>query len=97
MRHQVRPNSLQISIADPSVTVRYSTCVYPQNVCGRGNTVHSHHRVGYDGQNQILSTQHAVLIFSQMLPISSDSDQNSSSSTKTKSHVQWYICVIKSL
>lgn len=89
MRHQVRPNSLRISLLKPSVATSYIICPHSRDVYGRGNTVHPHHRVGHDGQNQILSTQHAVLILGQVLPVSPDSDQDSSSSAKAKSHVQW--------
>lgn len=90
MRHQVGPNPLRISLFDSSIVTNCSICVYPRDVRGRGNTVHPHHRVGHDGQNQVLSAQHAVLVLGQMLSISSDSDQDSASSAKTKSHVQWY-------
>lgn len=87
---QVRGNSWQISLLDLSIATSYNVCAH-RNVCGRGNTIHSHHRVGYDGQDQILSTQHAVFILGQVLPVSSNSDQDSSSGAKTKSHVQWYV------
>lgn len=88
MRHQVRPNLLRVSpLLDPSVATSYTICPYWRDVCGRGNTIHPHHRVGYDGQNEILPTQHAVLVLGQVLPVPPDSDQDSSSSAKTKSHV----------
>lgn len=90
MRHQVGPNPPRIYLLDSSIATNYNICAYRRDVRGRGNTVHPHHRVGHDGQNKILSTQHAVLVLGQMLSISSDSDQDSASSAETKSHVQWY-------
>lgn len=91
MRHQVGENPWQNSLLDLSIAASYNTRAHLRNVCGRGNTIHSHHRMGYDGQDQILSAQHAVLILGQVLPVPSDSDQDSSSGAKTKSHVQWYV------
>lgn len=87
MRHQVGANSPRIYLLNSSIGTNYNICARPRNVRGRGNTVHSHHRVGHDGQNQVLSTQHAVLVLGQMLSISFDSDQNSASSAETKSHI----------
>lgn len=89
MQRQARQNPTRVSLLDLSVATSYIICPLLRDVCGRGNTVHPHHRVGDDGQKQILSTQHAVLVLSQVLPVSPDSDQDSSSSAKTKSHVQW--------
>lgn len=96
MRHQVGPNPPRISLLDSSIVTNCNNCAYSRDVRGRGNrgnTVHPHHRVGHDGQNQVLSTQHAVLVLGQMLSISSDSDQDSASSAETKSHVQWYALI----
>lgn len=87
MRHQVGANSPRIYLFDSSIAANYNIFAQPRNVRGRGNTIHSHHRVGHDGQNQVLSTQHAVLVLGQMLSISFDSDQDSTSSAETKSHV----------
>jgi len=97
MQHQVGEDPWQISRLNLSIAASYNICAHRRNVCGRGNTIHSHHRMGYDGQDQILSTQHAVLILGQVLPVSSDSDQDSSSGAKAKSHVQWYVYVTSDL
>ena len=92
MRHQVGLNRQRTSLLDSaSIATSYNIRAYPRDVCGRGNAVHPHHRVGHDGQNQVLSTQHAVLVLGQMLFISSDGDQDSASSAETKSHVQRYM------
>lgn len=90
MRHQVEPNIPQISSLEP-IVVSYNICTHPQDVCGRGSTIYPHYRVGYDGQKQVLSTKHAVFILGQMLLISLNSNQDSPSGAKTKSHVQWYV------
>lgn len=90
MRHQVRPNPPRVSLLDPSVATSYDICPHTRDVHGGGNTVHPHHRVGHDGQDQILPAQHAVLVLGQVLPVPPDSDQDSPSSAKAKSHVQWH-------
>ena len=89
MRHQVRPNLGRVFLFDQSIATSYNNCPYSRDVCSRGNTVHPHHRVGHDGQDEILPAQHAVLVLGQVLPVSPDSDQDSPTSAKTKSHVQW--------
>lgn len=90
MRHQVKPNSPRVSLFDPSVVTSYHICPHSRDVYGRGNAIHPHHRVGHDGQDEILPAQHVVLVLGQMLPVPPDSDQDSPPSAKTKSHVQWY-------
>lgn len=90
MLHQIRPNPPRVSLLDPSVATSYNICPRSRDVCGRGNTVHPHHRVGHDGQDEILPAQYAVLVLGQVLPVPPDSDQDSPPSAKTKSHVQWY-------
>lgn len=57
------------------------------HVCSGSNSLHSHHRVGYDGQNKVLSPEYAVILFGEVLLVSTYSDQNSSSDPKEKSYV----------
>lgn len=63
--------------------------INPGNDCGRGTTVHSHHRVGYDGQDEVLSTEHALFVLSPLLFISSNSNQNAFTNSKAQSCIHW--------
>lgn len=79
-------NPLQITFSE-IIAADCNTCAHLQHVCGRGNTLHSHHRVGYDGQNQIYPTQHTLVVLGQVLPLPFDGDQDAPSGAKAKSHV----------
>ena len=59
----------------------------PQDVCGRGTTIHSQYRMGYDGQNKVFPTEHAVVILHTLLPVSTYRYKNEIADTKTKSYV----------
>lgn len=58
--------------------------------CGGINTVYPHHRVGYDGQDQVLSFEHAVFVLSEMLSISTHSHKDTSSDSEEKPYVYRY-------
>lgn len=89
MRHQVGTNPSPISTFE-LITASYDVGAHPRNVCGRGDAVHPHHRVGYDGQEQVLPTEHAVFVLSQVLSVSPNSDQDAPPGAEAKSHVRWY-------
>lgn len=90
MRHQVGANPSPIPSFE-FITSNYEIDADPRNVCGGGDdSVHPHHRVGYDGQEQVLPAEHVILVLGQVLPISSDSDQDSPPGAEAKSYVQWY-------
>jgi len=91
MLHQVRRESQRICLLDASVCANRTVYIRPRHVYGRSYTVYPYHRVGHDGQKQVLPTQHAVLVLGQMLPVSVDSDQDSSPSAKAISSVHWYV------
>lgn len=91
MRRQVRRESQGVCLLDPFVSGSCTVSIHPRNVGGGGNTVHPHHRVGHDGQDQVFSTQHAVLVLGEVLPVSIDGDQDPPPSATAKSHVQWYV------
>lgn len=92
MRYQARREPQRVCLLDPFVSARCTIFIrHPRDVYGRGNTVHPHHRVGHDGQDQVLPTQHAVLVLGQVLPVSVDGDKDSPPGAKAKSHVQRYV------
>lgn len=63
----------------------------PEDDCGRGTTFHTYHRMGHDGQDKILSTKHALIIFSSLLSLSPDCHQNEAANSTKKSHVHWQV------
>ena len=77
--------------------IGFNSSINSKDVCNR-ITVHSYHRMGYDGQNKVLSTQYAFVIFCALLFVSTNSDQNTSTDSEAKSYVQWNIgCLQKDL
>jgi len=91
MLHQIRRESRRICLLDASVCANRTVYIRPRDVYGRSDTVYPYHRVGYDGQKQVLPTQHAVLVLGQMLPVSVNSDQDSPPSAKAISSIHWYV------
>lgn len=89
MQHQVEQQLPQVALYEYCNNLGPNCGVNPRDDCGRGTTLYSNHRVEYDGQNQILPTEHAVFILSTLLSISLNSNQNSIASPKAQSYVQW--------
>lgn len=52
-------------------------------------TLHSHHRVGYDGQDKILSAEYAFIVLCALLFVSFNGDQNTFTSSEAQSRIQW--------
>lgn len=89
MQHQAEQKLPRSLLYDWSDNIKRNTDVKPEDVCGRGTTVHTYHRMGYDGQEQVLPIEHALIFLSQMLPLPFDCNKDPFTGAKTKSHVQW--------
>lgn len=62
----------------------------PEDVCSRDIAFYSHHRVGHDGQDKVLSAQHAVLVFSSLLSLSPYGHQDTTADSTKNSYVHRY-------
>ncbi|XP_076632399.1 solute carrier family 25 member 44 isoform X2 [Colletes latitarsis] len=88
MQHQVEQRHPKILTYEYSDSVVSASDINPKNDCGGVAPFYSHYRVGYDGQNKVFSIEYALILFSALLFISFDGNQNTFASSKAQLYVQ---------
>lgn len=88
MQHQVERTLSQTLLYEYCNNIGATCHINPGDDCGRGTTIYSYHRVGYDGQNKVLSAQHAVVVLGALLLVSFNGNQNPLTDPKAQSYVQ---------
>ena len=88
MQHEVERTLSQTSLYEYYNNIGATCHINPGDDCGRGTTIYSYHRVGYDGQDQVLSAQHAVVVLGALLFVSTNGNQNPLTDPEAQSYVQ---------
>lgn len=89
MQHQVEQTLPHTLVSEYCDSIESGSGINPRNDHGGSTTYYPHHRVGYDGQVKVFSTEYAIILFSALLFISFNGNKNSFTSTEEQLYVQW--------